>query len=160
MKIKIRKYLPTDKLDLKKCIIELKRYEGQFDADYLTDKRSVDKLFNEIINGKNQGGEIFVAEVEDKVVGFIALEIQTKNDELIVKKIKAVYVADVAVLAEYRNLGIGSQLLKTAQEFAKNNKIKYLKLIVYADNQKARQLYENMGFRDYEVTMLKEVKLN
>lgn len=101
-----------------------------------------------------------MAEVEDKVVGFITLEIQTKNDELIVKKIKAVYVADVAVLAEYRNLGIGSQLLKTAQEFAKNNKIKYLKLIVYADNQKARQLYENMGFRDYEVTMLKEVKLN
>jgi len=153
----IREYYRPDELGVKKCILELKKYESQFDLDYLTDDISVSKLFEDIQKGKENGGEIFVAETEGKIVGFISLNIVNKNDELITKRVDTVYISDMVVLPEYRNRGIGKKLLDKAEEFTKERKIKYIKLIVFADNEVVKKLYEEKGFSSYEVTMLKKV---
>lgn len=152
-------YSPSDELGVKKCILELKKYEGQFDHDYLTDENSVEKLFSDIQEEKKKGGEIFVAKSNGQIVGFASLSIVNKNDELIVKKVDTVYISDMSVLPEYRNMGIGRKLLDKANEFAKEKGIKYIKLIVFADNIKAMSLYEKKGFKNYEVTMLKKTEL-
>lgn len=157
MNILIRSYKKEDEVQLKKCILELKLFESKFDPDYLTDKNSVDNLFLEIIKEKDSGGEILVAQEEKKIVGFISLAITTKNDELILKKINALYISDMVILPKYRGQGIGTMLLQKAEEIAKQKKIKFLKLIVFAQNIKAKKLYEEFGFTDYEVTMIKDV---
>jgi ribosomal protein S18 acetylase RimI-like enzyme len=156
MNILIRQYKKEDEIQLKKCILELKLFESKFDSYYLTDKNSVDKLFLEIIKEKDNGGEILVAQEEKKIVGFISLAITTKNDELILKKINVLYISDMVVLPEYRGQGIGTMLLQKAEDLAKQKKIKFLKLIVFAQNVKAKKLYEEFGFTDYEVTMIRE----
>jgi ribosomal protein S18 acetylase RimI-like enzyme len=158
MEFCIRTFVSSDELGVKKCIFELKKYESQFDAGYFTDGNSVDKLFEDIQEGKNNGGEIFVAEIDGQIVGFISLSIENKNDVLIVKKEDVIYISDTSVLPEYRNRGIGRGLLAKAYEFAKGKNVRFVKLIVFAGNTTAKLLYEKDGFKDYEVTMLKEIK--
>jgi ribosomal protein S18 acetylase RimI-like enzyme len=159
MKTIIRHYKRTDEESLKKCIRALKEFESQFDPDYLTTEDSVQELFiglMEVVK-KNQGA-VFVAEVEEKgIMGFISLEISVKNAPEIVKKVNVLYVSDLVVLPEFRSLGIGEALLMRAEQYAKELGISYLKLIVFADSERVRSFYQRTGFKNYEITMLKEV---
>ncbi len=157
MEIEIRRSNNLDEGPIKKCILELKKYEGQFDPDYYTDEESVQKLFEDINGSKEKGGEIFVAEAEGRVVGFMSLSITNKNDLLIVKKVDAVYISDISVLPSHRRMGIGGKLLDRASEFAKKKGIKYLKLAIFSENVNAKNLYLDKGFKDYETIMLKEL---
>lgn len=158
MAVKIRKYRPADESDLKKCISELKACERIFDEDYLTDDEAVENLLVHLLKTRNKGGQILVAEVKKKVVGFISLVIENKNDELIVGKQNSVHVSDLVILPEFRGKNIGKMLLEKADEFAKSKGIAYIKLVVFAENKSARTVYERMGYKDYEIAMLKEVK--
>lgn len=158
MNFNIRTYTPKDETAVKKCITELKKYESQFDPDYSTSEESVNRLFISILKEKENGGEIFVAESNDKVIAFASLGIDDKNDELIVNKIPTAYISDIIVLEEYRGKGIGKALLKKAEDFAKEKGLKYIKLIVFSENNKASGLYKSFGFEDYETTMIKEIK--
>ena len=151
MKTLIREYKPDDFESLRKCVIDLKKFESQFDSDYLISNESVNNLLNEIRKEK-----IFVAEIENKVVGFISLRIENKNDELIVNRIDSLYVSDFSVLLDFRGKGIGHKLMSKAEDFARDMKIKYIKLIVFSKN-KAVEIYKEMGFVEYETTMLKMV---
>lgn len=157
MKVKIREYQSSDEKDVKKCITELKQYESAFDEDYFTNQKSVNNLLKHILESRKKGGQLFVAEVNGQVVGFISWEIENKNDELIVKKVDSVYISDIVVLPEYRGKGIGKKLLERADEFAKEKKIPYVKLIIFSANKKVRSIYEDTGFRDYETTMIKKI---
>lgn len=158
MKVKIREYQPSDKTGVKKCINELKNYESLFDEDYLTGRKAVEALFKNLLRSrKTKDGQIFVAEVNDKVVGFISLEIENKNDELIVGKVNSVYISDLVVLSKYRRRGIGKKLLQKADEYAKKKNISFIKLIVFSDNKEAKRFYKKAGFRNYESTLLKKI---
>lgn len=53
----------------------------------------------------------------------------------------------VSVLKNYWNKGIGSQLLRTILDFAKDNNFEIIDLQVRSDNLQAIHLYEKFGFR-------------
>ena len=137
---------------IKTCIAELKQYEFQFDADCLTDQESIENLLIDIKNG-----EILVAEENNKIVGFVSFNIVNKNEELIMNDIPAIYISDIVVLAQYRHMGIGTKLIQEVESFAKEKGIKYLKLIAFSKNKDAIKVYEQSGFEDYEITMLKKI---
>lgn len=158
MTLNIHTYTPQDESGIKQCITELKNYESQFDPDYCTNEESVNRLFKSILKEKEDGGEIFVAENNNNIIGFVSLGIDDKNDELIVNKIPTVYISDIVVLKEYRGKGIGKELMKKAEDFTKEKGLKYLKLIAFAENSNAIGLYKSLGFEDYETTMIKEIK--
>ena len=48
--------------------------------------------------------------------------------------------------------------MKRAEDFTKENSLKYVKLIVFSENENAIGLYKSLGFENYETTMIKEVK--
>lgn len=152
MTFNIRKYNQDDKLGVKNCIVELKEYESSFDPDYLTDEESINNLLEDI-----EKGEILVAESNNEILGFVSFNITNKNEDLIVKNIPTLYISDLVVLSQYRGNGIGAELLKSAEEFAKERGIKYIKLIVFSENSAAIKLYEKAGFGDYEATLLKKI---
>ena len=153
MNIIIREYKMSDEGGVKRCIGELKKFESQFDPDYFTSEDSIEKLFSDIKNGK-----IFVAESENGIVAFISVVIENKNDELIVSKVDTVYISDFVVLPECRGMGIGHKLVKEVENFARTRNIKYLKLRVFSESEKTVGFYHELGFFDYETTMLKELK--
>lgn len=53
----------------------------------------------------------------------------------------------IAVIKEYWNQGIGSQLMEKILEFAKENSFEIIDLQVRSDNLRAIHLYERYGFK-------------
>lgn len=59
------------------------------------------------------------------------------------------YIAGMAVLPEYRGLGIGTKFLEIATDKALRMEFRMLSLIVFEQNEGAKRLYERHGF--YEI---------
>ena len=57
------------------------------------------------------------------------------------------YVTNVAVLPQFRRLGIGRELLRAAMEGARTRGCAFLSLEVRVHNADAIRLYEKLGFR-------------
>jgi ribosomal protein S18 acetylase RimI-like enzyme len=75
---------------------------------------------------------IWVAEVDHRIVGFLAREGE--------------WVHQLHVLPEFQRVGIGSQLLAKA----KSESPRGLKLYTYQENSRARAFYEACGFTNVE----------
>ena len=69
----------------------------------------------------------------------IANRIETRRDEY--------YLANMGVLPEYQNLGIGSGLLEQAEQKARSVGLDKCSLIVDLENLAAQRLYERAGYR-------------
>jgi ribosomal protein S18 acetylase RimI-like enzyme len=58
------------------------------------------------------------------------------------------YICGVALLPNYRNQGIGTQLMALAETHAITKGVVKLSLIVFEQNQGAKRLYERLGYRE------------
>ncbi|ARK31486.1 GNAT family N-acetyltransferase [Halalkalibacter krulwichiae] len=83
----------------------------------------------------NHGGEL---------VGIVSL---TRSK---LKKMKhKASIGSVFIKKEERGKGMAKALLQYAMESAKNEGVEQIQLVVAANNQKAKQLYESLGFKTY-----------
>jgi ribosomal protein S18 acetylase RimI-like enzyme len=57
---------------------------------------------------------------------------------------------DLYVDAGYRARGIGKQLIETANQFARTDGAKFVKLETAYDNKIAQSVYEGIGFKQYD----------
>ncbi len=89
------------------------------------------------------GSVIFVADVEGMIVGNIDF---TPNNR---KRLAHSGNIGMGIMANWRNIGLGSAMLDTLIKWAKKNRsIEKLCLQVYADNAAAIRLYEKFDFRE------------
>ena len=72
------------------------------------------------------------------MIGLTMLDHRTAHDEL--------YVDGVAVVDEMRGKGIGSHLFNRLVRIAAKNEVRKISLEVIDTNQRARALYEHLGF--------------
>jgi ribosomal-protein-alanine N-acetyltransferase len=99
--------------------------------------------------------EVYVALIKDKVVGFIVL---------IMSGALVGYIQTVGVVPEWRNEGIGSKLLKFAEELI-FSKAPNAFMCVSSFNKKAQELYKRLGYetigelKDYIVPGHSEILL-
>ncbi len=84
---------------------------------------------------------IFVAE-DENVIGFLSVEVYHENEDYI-------YLNDFAVTEDYRNKGIGSALLKTAEAYAREINTPKICLHVEKTNLSAMRFYEKAGYAVY-----------
>ena len=103
----------------------------------------IEKLNIRIQEMSSRGNyQIFVACDGDKVVGFIgcvsylAFELENEGMKIIA----------LAVSKEYRRKGIGTQLLKTAEQWAKENNIEVILLNSGLPRENAHKFYESQGY--------------
>ena len=105
----------------------------------------VEKYDEEILSNSkkyiiDKGGEIFFAKTKDEIIGTVALMPTSEKDIFELSK--------MAVKPNYRNKGIGKQLLKKCVEFSK---YKCLKSLILYSNKKLKNaiyLYEEYGFTE------------
>jgi RimJ/RimL family protein N-acetyltransferase len=83
-----------------------------------------------------------VAQVEGKVVGNSEVGRKTSGHD------RHVGSLGIVIRNGYRNLGIGTEMMKTLIEQARAMNLKLLTLGVYATNQHAHHVYESVGFVD------------
>jgi len=92
-------------------------------------------------------GEVLVAVLEDRIVGAVfvhwgAAEEQVVNDLL--PDVPQLYHFEVH--EDFRCRGIGTRLLVEAESLLRSRRFKSVLLGVDRSNQRARQLYERLGF--------------
>ncbi|MFC7392427.1 GNAT family N-acetyltransferase [Scopulibacillus cellulosilyticus] len=83
---------------------------------------------------------IFVAETEGSLIGFTAV----LGNKL--KRIRHRASVIIGILEKYQNQGIGKNLLKHVDEWARDHGIERLELTIMAHNRRALGLYNTMGY--------------
>lgn len=151
MNYRIRTAVPADEARIRELFLEMLQtiYQTQEAEGY--QEGYLDRFWN--------GSEdcIFVAEDED-VIAFLSVEVHHEPGTYI-------YLDDLSVAAAYRNRGIGSALIRTAQAYAEEKAASAVLLHVEKTNQMAIHLYERLQylvFRDEEHRLLlkKDIQVN
>jgi RimJ/RimL family protein N-acetyltransferase len=83
-----------------------------------------------------------VAEVDGKVVGNSELGRKTNGRD------KHVGTIGIAIRDGFREIGIGTEMIKTQIDQAKSMGLKVLTLSAFANNERAHHVYQKVGFAD------------
>lgn len=95
----------------------------------------------------NETEDLFVATDDSAVVGLIhVMEEHTPPYDCFVTHGYAV-VIDLFVSQKYRSRGIGSRLLESAKQWAKERKLDYIELNVLAENEGGFRFYSRERFQ-------------
>jgi len=95
----------------------------------------------------NPNWQIFVAKIDNEIVGFANVKIQKFPPVL--KKLRYGYIQDVAVSKKYRRHGVGQALYKEVIKWYKQKKVKRVELLVVTGNKHAENFWKKIGFKDY-----------
>ena len=156
---KIRAYQPEDQERIEHCIIALQDTERSLEPDRVEGASIVQRNFADLLTDIQQNiGQVFVAEVQGEVVGFVRVRLEHEADTYLSTLTEYAYISDLVVLLPHQNRGIGTALLQKAEEFARQHGMTALKIEVLARNQPATMLYLHSGFRLYELVLLKQLE--
>lgn len=103
------------------------------------------KYFQSRIKGKE--GVCFVAEVDNKVIGYLAGSVVASYPYRKIQK--QTELENTLVLEEYRGQRIGEQLFKQFVEWSKQQGAERIKVSAAANNVQAIKFYHRVGFEDY-----------
>jgi len=100
------------------------------------------KQESEYISSLSEREGIFVAEFNNKIVGFLSLDLWSK----VIDSFKHVGTIGTFILPEWRRKGISYILASHTFDFAKAND--YIKIVVYVrkGNEQAIKFYQSLGF--------------
>ncbi len=153
--IEIREHERADFDQLKKLFLEMQTHERQFDADRAepTDALAVKYISQLLTDVEERQGIILVAVNGGTVCGFAA----GYAEEDLANQHHFFLIAELVVSAAYRGQGIGSNLIRSMENFARAKGFKRLGIGVLVGNDRVHELYKRLGFRDYAIELMKEL---
>ncbi|MBR2704548.1 MAG: GNAT family N-acetyltransferase [Clostridia bacterium] len=98
--------------------------------------------------------ELYVVCVDNKIVGYMTCWV---NRRMPWQAHKTMEVGNLFVEEEYRNMGIGTALINKAKTLCKEKEIRFLKIEVTADNEKAQSFYKKNGLYASSIEQYYEV---
>jgi ribosomal protein S18 acetylase RimI-like enzyme len=88
---------------------------------------------------------VYVAEVEQSIVGYVIMELSNVAYLDILAPRKVAFITDIAVLKSHQGKGIGYALFQKCIEWAKTKEADSLDLMVWEFNKDAMAFYERQG---------------
>ena len=151
MDIKIRNAAITDLEAILKLNKALFNYEEKFNSEYNLEWTYSEKgqaYFKKRL--ENDLSIVLVAEAETKIVGYLLIFIDSHSIRKInpIAEIENMFVSD-----EYRDHGVGTELIKEAIKQVGEKGAKRLEVEVEAQNSGAINFYKSNGFENFEVTL-------
>ncbi len=106
---------------------------------------------DEVISKENfeemlQAKEIFIAKIQDEIVGYITFNIKEKNNPSMRYR-KQLQIESICVDKRNRGKGIGTQILKYVEQYGKEHNCTDIYLTVNEENASAIKMYEEFGFK-------------
>ena len=127
-------------------------------ADYdetLNPSWSVSPEANEYFLKRIKEGSCFVAVEGNEVVGYIAGSIV--KAEPFRHDVTLAEAENMFVLPEYRGKGVGTKLFELLIGWCRKNGADRISTVASAGNDRAIALYRRLGFKDYTLTLEKEL---
>ena len=93
---------------------------------------------------------VLVAEVEEKIVGYLAGSI---CEEVSYIKETFAELDNMCIDDEHRRFGIGTLLIDEFKKYCKEKEVQNIKVTASAKNSNAIQFYMKNGFEDYNITL-------
>lgn len=132
---------------VRESLIELQDFERGIDPRMPPGADIVDAYLAEMFDRcKTCGGRILVAEIDGNVAGYATVLPKVMSEQLEDGNLEYGLISDLVVLQKYRGLGLGKQLLATAELYARSCKVKFLRIGVLAGNRVAEELYSSTGY--------------
>ncbi len=126
---------------LRKIISEMHGYNNfQWDENYPQAQHFATDI---------EEGNLFTSVRDDKIAGFICIN---RDEPLEYKSVKwslakaALVIHRMGVSPDYRQAGIGAELVEFARALSESTGIKYLKTDTYSLNTKAQGLFQKCGY--------------
>ncbi|MFX1355971.1 MAG: GNAT family N-acetyltransferase [Promethearchaeota archaeon] len=113
-----------------------------------------ESFIKELLNSSE--ATIFVAQEDDKILGFVLVKIDLYPPVYLYEKYGAIY--DLVVKSTYRRRGIGTRLLDRSIEWVYSQGLDRIELNVASKNEKANSFYFKNGFQDYKRVLYLERK--
>lgn len=154
----IREYRPEDAQQVEKCFVELQDFLHRLEPTVLEGKAAKKYLDYMFASCAETQGKVFVAEVDNQIVGFVSLWVKVKSEALDEEPAEYAFISDLVVLPAYRGRGLGRALLQKAEEYALLQGATTLKLEVLARNTVATEVYKNHGFHKYQILLVKSLQ--
>jgi ribosomal protein S18 acetylase RimI-like enzyme len=98
---------------------------------------------------------LLVAERADQVIGYLYAGIEPRNWKEL--REEAGFVHDVLVIDEHRGAGVAEALMREAFAWMRERGVPRVLLWTAAPNERARRLFERLGFRPTMTEMTKEL---
>lgn len=116
----------------------------EWDGEYTHFRR----LYREIFESTQQGRSLmWVADLPGRgVIGQLFLQITSNREELADGHSRG-YIYGFRIRPEFRNQGIGSKMMRVAEDYLLKRRFRWVTLNVACDNPDARRLYERLGYR-------------
>ena len=154
----IRAYWPEDAQQVEACFVELQDFLHRLEPQVLEGKAAKKYLDFMFAYCAETSGKVFVAEVDNQIVGFVCLWVKVQSEALDEEPVEYAFISDLVVLPAYRGRGLGRALLQKAEEQGHLHGATTLKLEVLAKNEAALTLYKHHGFSAYQVLLVKSLQ--
>ena len=133
-------------------IKEIKEFDSTLNPDWTFSVNGT-KYFSEAINSSNSC--VLVSVFKNKIIGYLLGSIQDIESYRKISKIAE--IENMLVLDEFRGKNIGSKLINEFMKWCNNKKVTRLKVVASAMNNKAINFYKKHGFKDYSLTLEKDL---
>lgn len=154
----IREYQPSDSRIIEQLILELQLHEHAIESDRVIEPGFPSFYLKSLLDHKEKdSGEIFVAECEGDVVGFVCVWIVGESDNLNSRIRQYGYIPDLIVREKFRSSGAGKALIQKAEMYLQSKDVRYSKVRVLSKNDKALTMCATEGYRRYEEILMKDL---
>jgi GNAT superfamily N-acetyltransferase len=152
--IVIRRSIAADHEQLMALMIELQEYERQFAERAVPDRAFaawyIDRLLRVVADND---GLLLVATIDDAPCGFAA-GFPDEEPEL---RDRYFLIAELVVSEGDRGRGIGRRLIAAMEDAARARGLKRMGIGVLAGSDRVHRLYTTLGYRDYAISLRKEL---
>lgn len=98
---------------------------------------------------KDPSIQVYILEKEGRIIGTTTMQCR--------HNLSLGYIYDVAIVEEYRDQGLGSEMLKNCINELKANNMDKASLLVSGENKSAMALYHRLGFKEIDTDIVMQL---
>mgnify|MGYP002555127231 FL=1 len=110
-------------------------------------------ISEERLNKLLKTDSIYVAKINNKIVGYIIIDIKEKENGVIRYR-KLLSIDTLCIDEDFRGQGIGTKMLEFAKNIAKEQNCTDMHLTVNPNNEKAIKVYEKFGMKVHNLSYM------